>query len=71
MSNYIYAEACDENVIRTISAASLRNAEEKIIERFRDAYEIDEEFDNYHEFKNYMWEEFRVLVSNPRDVEAI
>jgi hypothetical protein len=71
MSNYIYAEACDENVIRTISATSLRNAEERIIEKFRDEYEIDKEFDNYHEFKNYMWDEFEILVSNPRDIEAI
>ena len=71
MSNYIYAEARDENVIRTISATSLRNAEERIIEKFRDEYEIDKEFDNYHEFKNYMWDEFEILVSNPRDIEAI
>ena len=71
MSNYIYAEAYDENVIRTISATSLRNAEERIIERFRDEYEIDKEFDNYHEFKNYMWDKFEILVSNPRDIEAI
>lgn len=71
MSNYVYAEAYDENIIRTISATSLRNAEERIIERFRDEYEIDKEFDNYHEFKNYMWDEFEVLVSNPRDIEAI
>ena len=71
MSNYIYAEAYDENVIRTISATSLRNAEERIIEKFRDEYEIDEEFDNYNEFKNFMWDEFEVLISNPRDIEAI
>ncbi len=71
MSNYIYAVAYDDNVIRTLSATSLRNAEERIIERFRDEYEIDKEFDNYHEFKNYMWDEHEILISSPRDIEAL
>ena len=71
MSNYIYAIAYDDNVIRTISASSIRNAEEKIIERCRDEYEIDEEFDNYHQFKNYMWDNYEVLISNPQDIEAL
>lgn len=71
MSNYIYAVAYDDNVIRTISAGSIRNAEEKIIERCREDYEIDEEFDNYHQFKNYMWDNYEVLISNPQDVEAL
>lgn len=71
MSNYIYAVAYDDNVIRTISASSIRNAEEKIIERCRDEYEIDEEFDNYHQFKNYMWDNYEVLISNPQDIEAL
>lgn len=71
MSNYIYAIAYDDNVIRTISASSIRNAEEKIIERCRDEYEIDEEFDNYHQFKNYMWDNHEVLISNPQDIEAL
>jgi hypothetical protein len=71
MSNYVYAEAYDENVIKTISASSLANAEERIIEKLRDEYEIDREFTNYHEFKNYMWEEFEVLVSTPQDIEAL
>lgn len=71
MSNYIYAVAYDDNVIRSISASSINNAEEKIIERFRDDYEIDEEFDNYREFKNYMWDNYQVLVSNPQDIEAL
>lgn len=71
MSNYIYAVAYDDNVIRTISASSIRNAEEKIIERCRDEYEIDEEFDNYHQFKNYMWDNYEILISNPQDIEAL
>lgn len=71
MSNYIYAVAYDDNIIRTISASSISNAEEKIIERFRDDYEIDKEFDNYHQFKNYMWDNYEVLVSNPQDIEAL
>lgn len=71
MSNYIYAIAYDDNVIKTISAGSIKNAEEKIIEKYREVYEIDEEFDNYHEFKDYMWGEFEVLISNPQDIEAL
>ena len=71
MSNYIYAIAGDENVIKTISASSIRNAEEKIIERYRNDFEIDEEFDNYHQFKNYLWDNYELLISNPQDIEAI
>lgn len=71
MSNYIYAEAYDDNIIKTISASSMKNAEEKIIERTRNDYEIDEEFDNYHQFKNYMWDNYEVLISDPQDVEAL
>lgn len=71
MSNYIYAIAGDENVIKTISASSIRNAEEKIIERYRNDFEIDEEFDNYHQFKNYLWDNYELIISNPQDIEAI
>lgn len=71
MSNYIYAIAYDDNVIRSISASSISNAEEKIIDITREAYEIDKEFDNYHQFKNYMWDEYEVLISNPQDIEAL
>lgn len=71
MSNYIYAVAYDDNVIRSISASSIRNAEDKIIDRFRDDYEIEEEFNNYHEFKNYMWDNYEVLISSPQDIEAL
>jgi hypothetical protein len=71
MSSYIYAVACDDNVIRSISASSIRNAEDKIIDRIRDDYEIEEEFNNYHEFKDYMWDNYEVLGSNPQDIEAL
>lgn len=71
MSNYIYAIAGDKNVIKTISASSIRNAEEKIIERYRNDFEIDEEFDNYHQFKNYLWDNYELIISNPQDIEAI
>jgi len=71
MSNYVYAVAYDDNVMRSISASSIRNAEDKIIDRFRDDYEIEKEFNNYREFKDYMWDNYEVLVSNPQDIEAL
>ena len=71
MSNYVYAVAYDDNVMRSISASSIRNAEDKIIDKFRDDYEIEKEFNNYREFKDYMWDNYEVLVSNPQDIEAL
>ena len=71
MSNYVYAVAYDDNVMRSISPSSIRNAEDKIIDKFRDDYEIEKEFNNYREFKDYMWDNYEVLVSNPQDIEAL
>jgi len=51
MTTYIYA-VCDNahNQIKTVSATSLNNAQEKIIEKYRDYLEIDEEYDTWMEF---------------------
>jgi len=51
MTTYIYA-VCDDthNQIKTVSATSLNNAQEKIIEKCRDYLEIDEEYDTWMEF---------------------
>ena len=49
MTTYIYAvydQDC-HNQIRTISAMSLKDAQEKIIEKYRDDLELDKEFDNW------------------------
>jgi hypothetical protein len=74
MTTYIYA-VCDQdchNQIRTVSARSLKDAQEKIIERFRDDLELDEEFDNWHEFIEFMSDEFDIDITlTIQDIETL
>ena len=74
MTTYIYA-VCDQdchNQIRTISARSLKDAQEKIIEKFRDDLELDEEFDNWHEFIEFMSDEFDIDITlTIQDIETL
>jgi hypothetical protein len=74
MTTYIYA-VCDQecyNHIRTISARSLKDAQEKIIEKFRDDLELDEEFDNWHEFIDFMSNKHGIdITSTIQDIETL
>ena len=74
MTTYIYA-VCDQdchNQIRTVSARSLKDAQEKIIEIFRDYLELDEEFDNWHEFIEFMSDEFDIDITlTIQDIETL
>lgn len=73
MNTYVYA-VCDEsdNHIRTINANSMQNAKDKLIDIYREHYEIDEEFDNWTDFINYMYENFNMVISQSvLDSEAL
>ncbi len=73
MTTYIYA-VCDQdchNQIRTISARSLKDAQEKIIEKFRDYLELDEEFANWAEFLDFMDDNEIYISANIQDVETL
>lgn len=74
MTTYIYA-VCDQdchNQIRTISAMSLKDAQEKIIEKYRDDLELDKEFDNWKEFVTYMSNELAIdITPTIQDVETL
>lgn len=74
MTTYIYA-VCDQdchNQIRTVSARSLKDAQEKIIERFRDDLELDEEFDNWNEFIKSISNEFAIdITPTIQDIETL
>ncbi len=63
MTTYIYA-ACDygRNQIKTVSATSLSNAQERIIEKYRDYLEIDAEYDNWKEFIEDM-EDYDIYIT--------
>lgn len=63
MTTYVYA-VCDDsgNHLKTVNAVSLSAAKEKIIERFRDLFEIDEEFYNWNDFLQYM-EDHEIIIS--------
>ena len=74
MTTYIYA-VCDQdchNQIRTISARSLKDAQEKIIEKFRDNLELDKEFTNWHEFINWISNEYSIDITPIlQDIETL
>jgi len=74
MTTYIYA-VCDQdchNQIRTISARSLKDAQEKIIEKFRDNLELDKEFTNWHEFINWISNEYSIdITPTLQDIETL
>ena len=73
MTTYIYA-VCDQdchNQIRTVNARSLKDAQEKIIEKFRDDLELDEEFDNWHEFIESMSEYGIDITPTIQDIETL
>lgn len=63
MTTYIYA-VCNygHNQIKTVNATSLNNAQEKIIEKYRDQLEIDEEYDNWREFIEDM-KDFEIYIT--------
>jgi hypothetical protein len=54
-----------------MSARSLKDAQEKIIERFRDDLELDEEFDNWHEFIESMSEYDIDITPTIQDIETL
>lgn len=72
MTTYIYA-VCDDtyNQIKTVSATSLSNAQEKIIEKFRDYLEIDEEYDNWKEFIEDMEDHDIFITPNIKVLEEL
>lgn len=73
MNTYIYA-VCEDgyNHLRTINGSSMLDAKERIIDLFRNEYEIDEEFSNWAEFLEYMYKYFDVIISQSiQDTEAI
>lgn len=72
MTTYIYA-VCDDahNQIKTVSAMSLNNAQEKIIEKYRDCLEIDEEYDNWKEFIEDMKDYDLYITPNIKVLEEL
>ena len=74
MTTYIYA-ICDQdchNQIKTMNARSLKDAQDKIIEKYRDALELDEEFDNWLNFVKYL-SDYHGLDITPtlQDIETL
>jgi len=72
MTTYIYA-VCDDtyNQIKTISAMSLNDAQGRIIEKFRDYLEIDEEYDNWKEFIEDMEDHEIYITPNIKVLEEL
>ena len=72
MTTYIYA-VCDDagNHLKTVNAVSMNAAKEKIIEKFRDLLELDEEFYNWSDFINFMEDHDIVISKCIQDLEAL
>lgn len=72
MTTYVYA-VCDngENHVRTINANSMQNAKEKIIDKYRNDWEIDEEFNSWADFLDYMYDHDLVISQSVLDIEAL
>lgn len=73
MTTYVYA-VCDENChnhIKTISARSQKDAQEKIIEHYRDKLELDEEFNNWFEFLDFMTNHDIFITPTVQDIETL
>ena len=71
MTTYVYA-VCDDNGnhIKSISAQSMESAKEKIIDIYRDKLELDEEFDTWSEFIDFMWERDINISYSIYDIET-
>lgn len=72
MTTYVYA-VCEDgnNHIRTVNAVSMQQAKEKIIEIYRDKLELDEEFANWAEFLDFMWDHEVYISQSVQDVETL
>lgn len=73
MTTYVYA-VCDEkchNQVKTVSARSQKDAHEKIIEHYRDSLELDEEFDNWFEFLDFMADHDIFITPTVQDLETL
>jgi hypothetical protein len=72
MTTYIYA-VCDDsgNHLKTVNAASMQQAKEKIIDIYRNDWDIDEEFDNWMDFIDYMEDRDVFISISILDVEAV
>lgn len=71
MTTYVYA-VCDDNGnhIKTINARSMESAKEKIIDIYRDKLDLDEEFNTWSEFIDFMWEHDINISYSIYDIET-
>ena len=72
MTTYVYA-VCDDNGnhIKSINARSMEHAKEKIIDIYRDKLELDEEFDTWSEFIDFMLEHEIYISYSIYDIETL
>jgi hypothetical protein len=57
--------------VKTVSARSQKDAHEKIIEHYRDSLELDEEFDNWFEFLDFMADHDIFITPTVQDLETL
>ena len=68
----IYDEVENNIKIKVLSATSLINAQEKLINYLINTYEFDtDNFSDYQEFINYSYDAYNLLIGEILDIEEI
>lgn len=66
MNKYVWAECpIDEwPTIRTVMATSLNNAENKIIESYITDFDLEDNFESFEVFRNYLNNDYSIALSD-------
>jgi hypothetical protein len=73
LSKYVYAVGSYETrpQVKTIFGTSYNDAEERIIEKYIEKYDIDTDFSTYEEFCDWMNENLGIDFSDVEDYDTI
>lgn len=61
----------DINWLEVVMARSISDCQDKLITIISEKYEIDEEFDNYREFKRTVDSEYDIIIGDIKDYETL
>lgn len=73
MDEYIWAVSTDDTwpVINTLFATSLRDAEDRIMNHYFNILDINDDFENYDEFREYLNDKHHIALSDVEEVSEL
>lgn len=74
MNKYVYSEMCDFPEIKTIMGKSYKDAVERLINKYVEQYENDDELpkiDNLEDLQLYMSDNYDVELSDLIDIDEL